>query len=65
MDTDIPLVSTKAPFNNLGLGIWAPFQPSEVLNLRSFTYDSKSDKIMQEKVKMVPKTQGISISVLT
>jgi hypothetical protein len=57
--------NTQTPFSGLGLGIWAPFQPSEVPNLRSFTYDNKSGKIVQEKVKKVPTTQGMSISVLT
>jgi hypothetical protein len=57
--------STEAPFRNPGLGLWAPFQPSEVLNLRSFTYDNKTGKIMQEQVKKVPTTQGMPILVLT
>jgi hypothetical protein len=70
MDIDIQEVSTmdtstKAPFNNLGLGFWAPFQPSEVPNLRSFTYDNKTGKIVQEQVKKVPTTQGMPVSVLT
>jgi hypothetical protein len=70
MDIDILEVSTtwtniKASFNNLRLGIWAPFQPSEVPNLRSFTYDRKYEKIRKEKVNKVSKTQGMLISVLT
>jgi hypothetical protein len=32
--------------------------------LRSFTYDIKTGKIVQEKVRKVPTTQGIPISVL-
>jgi hypothetical protein len=49
MDTDIQEVSTtntstEAPFSNLGLGFWVPFQPSEVPNFRSFTYDDYSSK---------------------
>jgi hypothetical protein len=47
------------------MGLWTPFQPSEVLNLRSFTYDSKTDKIMQEQLKKVPTTEGIPILVVT
>jgi hypothetical protein len=69
MDTDTQEVSivgtnTQTPSNGLGLGIWAPFQPSEVPNLRSFTYDNKTGKIMQEKVNKVLTTQGMLISVL-
>jgi hypothetical protein len=33
--------------------------------LRSFTYDNKTGKIVQEKIKKVPTTQGMPISVLT
>jgi hypothetical protein len=35
------------------------------LNLRSFTYDSKIGKIVQEKVKKVHVTKGTPISVVT
>jgi hypothetical protein len=70
MDIDTPYVSmacTNAQTLSIGLGIgiWAPLQPSEVPNLRIFTYDNNSRKIMQWKVNKVPTTQGMSISVLT
>jgi hypothetical protein len=70
MDIDIQEVSTtytstKEPFKNLVLGIWDPFQPSEVPNLRSFIYDNKIGKIVQEQVKKIPTAQGMPISVLT
>jgi hypothetical protein len=70
MDIDIPEVSTTCTnietfFNGLGLGIWAPFQPSEVLNLRSFTYDNRCGKIVQEKLNKVLIAQGMSITFLT
>jgi hypothetical protein len=65
MDTDPPKVSTAGinmdtSVSGLGLGLWTPFQPSEVLDLRSFTYDSKTDRIMQEQLKKVPTTEGMS-----
>jgi hypothetical protein len=41
------------------------FQPSEVLDLRSFNYDSKTDKIVQEQIKKVPATEGMLVSVVT
>jgi len=56
---------TEAPFINLVLWIWDPFQPSEFPNLRSFTYDNNSGNIMQEQIKKVKTNQGIPISVLT
>jgi hypothetical protein len=70
MDTNIPKVSTsnistKASFNILGLEFWAPFKPSEVPNLRIFTYDNKTRNIVQETIKKVPTTQGMPISILT
>jgi hypothetical protein len=70
MDIDIQEVSTtdtniEAPFDNLGLGFWAPFQQSEVPNLRSFTCDNKTGKIMQEHVKKVPTIHGMLVSFLT
>jgi hypothetical protein len=69
MDIDIPEVSTidtntQTPSNSLGIGIWDPFQPSEVPNLRIFTYENKSGKIMHEKVNKVSTTQRMPISVL-
>jgi hypothetical protein len=53
MDIDIPGTSTigteaDTTDNGLGLGLWEPFQPAEVLDLRSFTYDSKTGRIVQE-----------------
>jgi len=47
MDIDIQGVSiadtkTKALFGSSRLGLWTLFQPSEVLNLRIFTYDRKT-----------------------
>jgi hypothetical protein len=46
MDVDIPGTSTagKKTYtrgSGLGLGLWEPFQPTEVIDLRSFTYDIK------------------------
>jgi hypothetical protein len=32
--------------SGLGMGLWTPFQPSEVIYLRSFTYDSKTGRIV-------------------
>jgi hypothetical protein len=47
METDIPEMSTTDIGTNISggglrLGLWEPFQPSEVLDLRSFTYDNKT-----------------------
>jgi hypothetical protein len=47
------------------MGLWTPFQPSEVLDLRSFTYDNKTGRIVQEQVRKVPTTEGMPISVVT
>jgi hypothetical protein len=70
VDIDAPETSTlgtntQAPFIGQGLGLWAPFQQSEVINMKSFMYDSKSGKIVQEEIKKVTTTQGMLISVLT
>jgi hypothetical protein len=70
MDIDLLEVSTvgieiDTSTIDLGLGLWTPFQPSEVLNLRSFTYDRKNAKIMKEQLKKVPTIEGIPISVVT
>jgi hypothetical protein len=70
MDLDIPgmsIVGTEAETTSsgLGLGPWEPFRPTEVLDLRSFTYDSKTGRIVQERVKKVPVTEGAPISVVT
>jgi hypothetical protein len=51
MEMDIPEVSTtcKEAYilgNGLRLGLWDPFQPSEVLDLRSFTYDNNTGIIV-------------------
>jgi hypothetical protein len=52
MEMNIPKMSTvdigtNIPGNDLGLRLWEPFQPSEVLYLRSFTYDNKIGRIVQ------------------
>jgi hypothetical protein len=51
--------------NGLGIGLWNPFQPSKVLHLRSLTYDSKTSRIMQERVKKELVTKGAPILVFT
>jgi hypothetical protein len=58
-------VETDLSGNDLGLGIWEKLHPSEVLHLRSFTYDNKTWKIVQEQVKKVLVTEGAPISVVT
>jgi hypothetical protein len=70
VDTDTQEVSiagtnTQTSSIGLGLGIWALFQPSEVPNMRNFTYDNKLGKLVQERVNKVLTTQGMPISVLT
>lgn len=70
METNIPKTSTAGEDTNirgngLGMGLWTPFQPSEMLDLRSFTYDSRTGRIMQEQVKKVPTTEGMPLSVVT
>jgi hypothetical protein len=35
------------------------------LGLRSFTYDSKTGRILKERVKKVPMTKGAPLSVVT
>jgi hypothetical protein len=62
MDVDIPGKSTTGTKRNprgsgLGLGLWKPFQPAQVLYLRSFMYDSKTSKIMQELFKKILVTE--------
>jgi hypothetical protein len=42
LETSTAGVETDLSGHDLGLGLWEPFQPSEVLNLRSFTYDNKT-----------------------
>jgi hypothetical protein len=51
--------------NGLGLGPWEPFRSTEILDLCSFTYDSKTRRIVQERVKKVPTTEGAPLSVVT
>jgi hypothetical protein len=51
--------------SGLGLRPWDPFRSVKVLDLRSFTYDSKTSRIVQERVKKVPVTEGAPISVVT
>jgi hypothetical protein len=56
MDVDIPGTSTTGTETDptgsgLGLGLWEPFQPAEVLDLRSFTYDSKTGRIVQDELR--------------
>jgi hypothetical protein len=66
MDLDIPGTSVagteaETTSNGLGLGPWDPFQPIEVLDLRSFMYDSKIDRIVQEIAKKVSLIEGAPI----
>lgn len=70
MDIDIPEISIAdanehTKFSELGLGLCTPFRPSEVPNLKKFTYDKVLGKIVQEKVKKLQVTLGNPISVLT
>jgi hypothetical protein len=70
MDLDIPGNSTAGSradtmINGLCLRPWDPFRPLEVLDLISFTYDSKIGRLVQERVKKVPVTKGAPISVVT
>jgi hypothetical protein len=69
METDIPKTSTDGVETDLSshnrLGIWGPFQSSKVLNLRSFTYENKTGRTVQEKVNKVLVTEGALISIVT
>jgi hypothetical protein len=70
METNISKMSivgidTDISGSGLGLEPWEPFQPSEVLDLRSFTYDRKTDKIIQEQLRKVLATEGMPILVVT
>jgi hypothetical protein len=60
-------VGTRAETTRNGLGLRPqdPFRPIEVLDMRSFTYDSKTGRIMEERVKKVPVIEGVPISVVT
>jgi hypothetical protein len=51
--------------NGLGLGLWELFQPIQVLDLRSFTYDNKNGRIVQERVKKMLMMEVDPISVVT
>jgi hypothetical protein len=49
MDTDIPKISTTSAnghtrFSGIDLGLCTPFKPSEVPNLKKFTYDKTTGK---------------------
>jgi hypothetical protein len=48
----------------LGLESWEPFQPAEILDLHNFTYDSKANRIMQERVNKVLAVEGAPLSVV-
>jgi hypothetical protein len=70
MDTNILEISTRGasnhnPFGGLGLGFCTPFRANEVSNLKKFTYDKVSGRIVEEQVKKVPVTGGNPILVLT
>jgi hypothetical protein len=70
MDLDIPGTSIAGigeenMSSGSGLGPWEPFRLAEVLDLRSFTYDSKYDRIVQERVKKVSTIEGSPLSVVT
>jgi hypothetical protein len=48
MDLDVPGTSTagagtETTSSGLGLGPWEPFRSTKILDLRSFTYDRKTD----------------------
>jgi hypothetical protein len=63
MDLDVPGTSTagagaETTSSGLGLRPWEPFRSAKILDLRSFTYDSKTNRIMQERVKKVPAAEG-------
>jgi hypothetical protein len=49
----------------LGLGPWEPFRSAEILDLLSFTYDSKTGRIVKERVEKVPVIEGAPFSVVT
>jgi hypothetical protein len=70
MDLDIPGTSTtsiggETTSSGLGLRPWDPFLSVKVSDLRSFTYDSKTSRILQERLKKVPTTKGSPISMVT
>jgi hypothetical protein len=51
MDVDIPRtptigIETNPKRNYLSLRLWESFQPIEVIDIRSFTYDSKTGRIL-------------------
>jgi hypothetical protein len=61
MDLDVHGTSTagtgaETMSSGLGLRPWEPFLSVEVLDLRSFTYHSKTHRIVQGRVKKVPTT---------
>jgi hypothetical protein len=64
MDLDIPGTSTtgtKAETTSSG----EPFRPAEVLDFRTFTCDSKTNRIVQERVKKMLVIEGAPILVVT
>jgi len=70
MDLDIPGTSTtcteeKEMIIGLGRGPLEHFRPAEVLDIKSFTYNSKNDRIVQERFKKVLVKEGDPISVVT
>jgi len=62
--TSITGTKTYKKFIGLGLGLWEPFQPTEVIDLRIFTYESKTSRIMKERVKNVTVMEGDPIAVV-
>jgi hypothetical protein len=70
MDTDLPEIFTtctsgQSQIGGLDLGFEPHLKQAEVPNLKKFTYDKASGKIMQEQVKKVPTMGGDPISVVT
>jgi hypothetical protein len=65
LEISIVDIGTYISSGNLRLGLYEPFQPSEVLDLKIFTFDSKIDKIVQEQVKKLLVTEGMPILVFT
>jgi hypothetical protein len=70
MDLDIPGTSTagtetETTSSVLGHGPWEPFRSSEIVDIHNFTYDRKTGRIIQERVKKIPAIEGAPLSVVT
>jgi hypothetical protein len=70
MDTDLSESSTKVPnnylqFGGMELGLFTPYKPRKVVNLKKFKYDRTTRRIVKQHIMHLPGIRGTPLAVLT